>query len=186
MTKIVKCWKLSELIETETESTLVSVLSWTWGNINYLLTTRHYILQSSSTERIYKLWHNRHLFYGTILELFLEKSADLFSDEILHRETFQLCQVLHTCHHLWSTDLVVKLQVEFRFPSTASSGNIYFYKKIKNLQYLFFFKRHIQNCQWGLKMFENFVKNVLTSGIPVIIVWRKLSYFIPENINESE
>ena len=35
-------------------------------------------------------------------------------------------------------------------------------------------------------MFENFVKNVLTSGIPVIIMWRKLSYFSPENINESE
>ena len=43
-----------------------------------------------------------------------------------------------------------------------------------------------QNCQQGLKMLENFVKNVLTSGIPVIIMWRKLSYFIPENINESE
>ena len=47
-------------------------------------------------------------------------------------------------------------------------------------------KGQVSKLSTGLKMFENFVKNVLTSGIPVIIMWRKLSYFIPENINESE
>ena len=111
---------------------------------------------------------------------FLRKVLIFFSDEILHlrshlppslvnRPRGEAAGGVQVAVHgqLWKYLFYRKIKKDFK---ASMSGK----------------KWHIQNCQWGLKMFENFVKNVLTSGIPVIIVWRKLSYFIPENINESE